>query len=136
VIIVVVIPPAIAVAITVAIPVMIMVEAAAVTVPVTAVELAALIARSDPCGAGIRRPSPISSVPTISMAYRIPITVDPIIIRARGNGANTHHAGTWWRTNSNSHGYLRTVGRRSCQKHSGKHRGQDIFFHVRSPLLG
>lgn len=122
--IVVVIPPAIAVAIAIPIPVVVMLEPPAVTVPVTAVKLAALITRSDPGSARIRRPGPISTMPPIAMAYGIPVPVHPIIISARRDRTDTHHAGTGWRANSDSHGYLSTVSRRSRQKHPGKHRGQ------------
>lgn len=122
--VVVVIPPAIAVAVAIPVPAMIMLEPPVVTIPVAGIKLATLVPGSDPRRAVIWRPGPISSVPPIPMTYRIPIPVYPIIIRVRRNGANTHHAGTWWRPNPNSKGYLSAVSRRSGQKHPGKHRGQ------------
>ena len=118
-----------------AIPAMIVLEPAAVTIPVTAIELPALIPRSYPDGAAIGRPRPISSVPMIAAAYRIPVPLYPVVIRARSHGPHLNHPGTRRLTNPDSYGYLSVNRRRSHHKNQGKQNGKHKFPHIRFSLL-
>jgi len=79
VVMIVVIFPAITVAIMVPVPPMVMLDMAARTVPITGVEASAIVARTDPAGAFIRRTSPIAAVPNVTAAHRIPIAFDPAV---------------------------------------------------------
>lgn len=119
-----------------AIPVMVVVNPSAVSTPIANVILAAFVARADPRGAFIGRPSPIAFMPSVAPAFRIPIPVYPIVIRTRGVWTYANHPGTRRLTNPDSHGYLSVDCRRSGQKRCSKQRGKDKFFHVRFPLLG
>ena len=90
VVMIVVILPAITVAIMVPVPVMVVLEVAARTVPITGVEASAIVARTDPARAFIRRASPIASMPDVMAADRVPITIDPGVF-GFGAGADRAH---------------------------------------------
>jgi hypothetical protein len=52
------------------------------TVPVAGIIAVPVVARGDPVGAGIRRTRPVTGVPLIAGADRIPISTYPLIARA------------------------------------------------------
>jgi len=73
------------IAIAIAVPSMIVLHPAAVALPVACKELAPVIARPNPAGARIRRTSPISVMPPITVSGRIPVTVYPEVIGSRSS---------------------------------------------------
>ena len=89
--------PAAMVAVVVVIPVVVVIEPAVGSVPVAGVVAATFVARPDPASALIRRTRPVTGMPAIVMAYRIPVAVYPEEFRARGHGADGNHArrGRW-----------------------------------------
>src|SRR5215467_8381875 len=78
--IVVMLAPAITVAIVITVPMVVVFETAAVAIPVTAVEMAAFVARADPACAHVGRTSPIAAMPDVTAVDGIPVTVNPYII--------------------------------------------------------
>jgi hypothetical protein len=75
-------PMPVVIPVAIMIPVVIVLDTAAVSFPIASIVLAALIARRHPVRAVIRRASPITVVPFVMVSYRIPVTIDPCIIRA------------------------------------------------------
>jgi len=63
--------------IMVAVPSVIVLESTPAAVPVAVIEQSAFITRPDPTRALIRRPAPVTLVPSIVVPYRIPIPVHP-----------------------------------------------------------
>jgi len=88
---------------------MVVVDEAAIAFPPTRVILSTYVVRIHPVRALVRRPRPVAVMPRITRALGIPITLDPLIVRA---GASRHAIRAWrWRlTNANSEGNLR-IGR-------------------------
>src|SRR2546429_4446785 len=118
----VVILPATTVAIMVPVPVMVVLEVAARTIPITGVEASAIVARTDPARAFIRRASPIAAVPDVMAAHRVPITIDPRVF-VFGAGADwTHGVDARWRRRSdlNADGNLA-----ECRRRSNKNRARE-----------
>ncbi len=126
-----VVTPAVAVAVSaVTIPTMVMFKAPPVTVPVTGVELAAFIARAHPRGTCVWGPRPIPSVPAIMPADRIPVTVNPVVVRPWCDGAHADVARTRWRADSDTHCDLRRAESwGSAQQHAGKQCSSKKFSH-------
>lgn len=89
-----VVTPAVVVAIMVVIPMMVMFEAAAVAVPVAVVIAAAFMARANPARASIGRQRPIAGMPAIVMSVRVPIAINPEVIRPR---THRYDIVAWWR---------------------------------------
>ena len=75
--------------------------------PVSRVISPAVMVGRYPDGAGIRRASPVSSMPLIVVAHRIPVTRYKRIPGTRASRLNSHDAHRRRRTNSDSHGELR-----------------------------
>src|SRR5579872_7319958 len=65
------------IAVVVAIKVVIVFAAAVIAVPIAIEEALAVMVRSHPAGADIRRPGPISGMPFIVPAYGIPVACHP-----------------------------------------------------------
>jgi hypothetical protein len=84
------------------VPAVIVLHMAAIPVPISCVELLAVVAGCDPVGALIGRPSPISFVPLVVVADWIPIAVHESIPRARTLGHNANDSRTWRRTDSDA----------------------------------
>jgi hypothetical protein len=84
-------PIPIEIARAVPIPAMVVVKAAPVTFPVALKELATLVARSNPTGSAVGWAAPISVMPAVSAAYRIPIAVYPKVIRPRRAWTGMNH---------------------------------------------
>jgi hypothetical protein len=80
---VVVVVKAILIPIVVIVPVVIMFEAATISVPVTRIKLLSIMARLDPTSALIGWPRPVTVMPFIVVADRIPVTAYPCESRAR-----------------------------------------------------
>src|SRR5258707_15566421 len=83
------IPPM--VAFTVAIPFVAMLKAAAIAFPVAIEIESALVAWTNPAGAGIRSASPITFVPAVMPVRGIPIAVHPEKVGARRAKRLNHH---------------------------------------------
>ena len=77
-------------AIVIAIPPVIVFEAPARSVPKSRVEHGAVVARSHPMCALVRRTGPITLMPAVAAAIGIPITVYPEEAGSGGNRANAH----------------------------------------------
>jgi len=69
-----VVVPVIAIA-AVAVPAMVVLEAAPIALPVTTVKALTFIARPDPARAPVRRSSPVSVVPPITVSVSVPVAV-------------------------------------------------------------
>ena len=119
VVMIVVILPAITVAIMVPVPVMVVLEVAARTIPIAGIEALAIVARTDPARAFIRRASPIAAVPDVMAAHRVPITIDPGVFGFRAGADWADCIDARWRRRSdlNADGNLA-----ECRGRSNKNR--------------
>ena len=94
------------VAVVVAIPVMVVLHPAAISVPVTDEIALAIVMRSDPTSALIRRPRPIALVPFVMVSHWIPVALDPNKLGARSLRRYRNNARRWRSTNADSDGDL------------------------------
>src|SRR6476619_7386046 len=76
------------------IPAMIVFHVAARTFPVSFEVLAAIVVRSRPVRALIRRSRPVPVMPGPASTYWIPVTLDPFVARSR---RRCHTIRPWWR---------------------------------------
>jgi hypothetical protein len=74
------------IAVTIAIEAVFMFAAASVTFPISSKKTRSVMVRSDPPGARIGRASPVTPMPLIVPALRIPVSVDPNELGARTHG--------------------------------------------------
>src|SRR6266705_3379004 len=65
------------IAVPVAVPAVVMLPAAAISFPVTDKELFPIVARGDPTRLRIWWPGPITFMPPVAPAHRIPVTIYP-----------------------------------------------------------
>ena len=86
---------AVAVPIVIMIPMMIMFYMSAVAIPVAGEEAFAVVMRRHPAGPGIGWQSPVAFVPPVMSSHRVPVTVDPNIIRTRCPRDYSQHARRW-----------------------------------------
>lgn len=93
---------AVIVSIVIAIPVVIMVEAPATAIPITGIVPVAIVMRPNPSSPDVRRPRPVSGVPPVATAFRVPVAVNPTVFRTRSNGADCDDARRGWRADANA----------------------------------
>jgi hypothetical protein len=86
----------------VVIPTMVVLHAAAFTLPISGEIAPSVISGRNPSRGRIRHAGPITAVPLIVVSNRIPITVDPIEIRAGADRTRTNHPQRWGRANGDS----------------------------------
>lgn len=91
---------------TVSVPLVIVIESTAVTFPVTFIILLSVVARFHPSSALIRWSRPVTIVPAIASALRVPITPDPCVILAWASRYNSNYTRAWRWANSDSKGDL------------------------------
>src|SRR5882672_8557394 len=102
--------------------IVIVVEAAARAIPITGIEASAIVARTDPARAFIRRTSPIASVPDVTAADRVPVAFDPTVF-GFGAGADWTDCvdARWrWRSDLDADGNLA-----ECRGSSNKNRARE-----------
>ena len=90
---VIVIVPAPVIAVVVAIPSVVVINVAVRAIPIAGVESLAVMTRSDPTRAFVRRAGPIAFMPTIASAAWIPISVNPDELWSRLRGKNGDYPG-------------------------------------------
>ena len=66
--------------VTVAVPSVVMIEIAAIAIPAAFIVLISLITRFHPACAAVGRPSPVSLMPFVLVAYWIPVAVYPEVV--------------------------------------------------------
>jgi len=81
VVVVVVIVPVVVVAVVLLIPMMIVFDAAVRAIPISAIVAAAFMAPCDPMRTRIRRTRPVTGVPNVAAIYRIPVAINPHVVR-------------------------------------------------------
>ena len=84
------------------IPTVIMIHAAVFPFPIAIEEAFTIVVRAHPMGAGVWWARPISVVPSVFTAYRVPVAIHPRVVRARCNGPDANYSRWWWRSNANS----------------------------------
>ena len=109
------------------VPLVIVFDAAVLAIPVSGEELTAVMAGSYPTRPGIRRTRPVSVVPLIVSAHRIPVAIYPEEIRPRCVGSHSHDARGWRRSDSDAQRDLR-VERSPGQKQQC----EQFVFHTKS----
>ena len=116
--------------ITVVVPAVVVGQLAALPFPIAGKILLAIMMRFHPTRAGIRRTGPISVVPFVVVAHRVPIAAYPGIICARTSWLHSENP-HWWRgADSHSDGEL-SESRPGCQQCQYGQFG----FHDSIPLL-
>jgi hypothetical protein len=113
------VPPEVSIPVT--IPVVVVLNPPAIAFPIASVVLAALVSWAHPTCTGIRRTSPISAMPLVTVSYWIPVPIDPYEVRSwphRGNPNNRRRR----RADSHSYRDLSHRWKRTKQKHYDKRR--------------
>lgn len=100
------------------IPAMVMGEVAATIFPVTDEILSADVVRIDPVRAFVRRMRPVTVVPLVVRSLRIPISLDPPVVRARA-GWDAIGARRRRRADLNAEGNLRLDRRSGDEERCG-----------------
>lgn len=113
-----------------AVPSMVVRDLAVRAIPVACVVELSIMTRSHPVGAGVRRARPVSVVPPIVVAHRIPVAPYPNMIGARASWLNPDYTYRWWRADSNSDGDFSEYCSR-CQQHQYN----QFTFHDSTPFL-
>ena len=95
----------------VSVPVMVVTNVAAIAFPATGIVPSASVVGGDPVRTGIRRPRPVTVVPSIVRSLRVLVAFDPYVF---GAGWRRHAVRPWgrWRTDVNVNGHL-GMGRRA-----------------------
>src|SRR5215831_13369788 len=94
--------------VSVAVPVVVMFKSTAVSVPVTQKERPPIVTRRDPVSPRIRRSSPVTFMPPVTVFRHIPITVYPHELGSRLRRHHVNHSRWRRRTNSDTNGDLST----------------------------
>jgi hypothetical protein len=81
---------------------MVVFKSATVAFPISLEELLSIVVGPHPSGARIRWSSPISFVPLVASAHRIPITINPNVVGAWTYRPNPHDPGSRRRPYSDS----------------------------------
>src|SRR5258708_6412585 len=89
------------------IPLVVVVDSAALACPVAFVKTLSVVAGGHPTRTRIGRPGPVSIVPLVAIAHRIPVAGDPKELRARSAGLHHHRARRRRGADSDANGYLR-----------------------------
>jgi len=98
------------VAVVIFIPPVIMLYAAVTSVPITAIEAFAVMARSDPARALVGWPGPVTFMPPITAAGGIPVTANPDEVRTGLLGNYRDHPWRGWRKNPDANRDLSAGG--------------------------
>jgi len=120
---------AVMIALVVVVPAMVVVDPAALAFPVAVKESFSVVASRHPAGTFVRRPSPITFVPPVVPAHRIPITRYPHELRAGSLRQNANHASRRRRTDSDSNRNLRCQCGYAAQQHGGDEYSSREFIH-------
>src|SRR5436190_19483086 len=94
------------VSVTVAVPAMVMLEAPAIALPVAFEKHCAVMTRPHPTCVRIRGPGPVAVVPSVVVPDRIPVTINPEVVRSRNRRTDVHHTGRRRGTDPNPDGNL------------------------------
>jgi hypothetical protein len=86
----------------VSVRVVIVVHPTVISVPVTRKELLSVVMRLYPASTLVWGASPIAGMPSVLLSHWVPIAVYPNEIGSRSLRLNSNHAGSRWRTNSDS----------------------------------
>ena len=97
-----IVPVMMVVAVAIVIPAVIVLETPVRPVPVTCVELLAIVVRPNPARACIGRLSPITFMPAVVLSHRIPIAFHPQEVRTGTNRVNANDMRWRWRSDSDS----------------------------------
>ena len=124
VLLVVVVAIVVAVVVAVAVPAMVVRDLAPIAIPVAFIEAFSIMTRLNPARASVRWTGPVSVVPLIVVADRIPVARYPGIAGAGTSWLNPEHTYLWRRADSHSDGELREDGPRSRQ-----HQHNQFSFH-------
>ena len=93
-----------------AVPLMVMLKLAAISVPIPSVEHPSVVARLHPTGILVRRPSPVTLMPRVTLSYRVPITLEPHELWTWLSWQHTNHAGARRSAHADSDGILSPDG--------------------------
>jgi hypothetical protein len=89
------------VAVVAPIPTVVVLEPAVIPVPIALEVLSPLIPGTDPASAVVRRPRPVAIVPSVVSSCRIPIAIDPEVVRSGTHGPYADNPGRRRRANPN-----------------------------------
>jgi len=111
------------------VPFVIVVNVSVRTIPITGVEAATFVARSDPARSTVGRAGPVTFMPAVVSGNGIPVAFDPEKVRRRLIGHDDDGARWWRRANLNTDVNL-GFGRNADEKKRGKRgRFQQSFNH-------
>src|SRR5258708_37120859 len=88
------------------VPFMVVGDMAAIAIPVAFKVTLSVVMRFHPMGAGVHRTDPVSFVPLIAAAHRIPVAPYPRIAGAGTLRLSPSSTGRWQCAGSSSHGHM------------------------------
>jgi hypothetical protein len=95
------------IAVVIAIPVVIVFHPAVRAIPVTGIVHGAVMTRRHPCRALIRRPAPITCMPSVAASLGIPVAIDKRVTRPWTHRLHSNDPWLRRRSDSDSHRELR-----------------------------
>jgi hypothetical protein len=104
--------------ISIFVPIVIVLHAPMLAFPVPVIEFPALITRREPMGARIRCSRPIALMPLPVAPYRVPIAINPRVVRSWTSWKNSNHRGRRRRTDPYTKGNL--TGKNGCSNQTGR----------------
>ena len=115
-VVVIMIVPAAMIAVVIFIPTVVVFYAAAFAFPVAVIEAFAVVTRTNPARACVRRARPVAFMPAIMSAHGIPITANPDEFRSGLRWKDSNYARRGWRADPDADRDLSVCGVGSCQQ--------------------
>jgi hypothetical protein len=115
----------VSVVVTTAVPAMVVAELAAIAIPVAFIEALAIVTRRHPVYARVSWTGPVSLVPLIVVAHRVPVARYPGIAGAGTSRLHSQYTDRWRRADSHSDGKLGE----SCSRGQQRHHYNQFGFH-------
>jgi hypothetical protein len=109
---------------------MVVLDLAVITIPVAFMEAFSIMPGFYPACAVVRWTRPVSIVPFIVVAHRVPVASDPGIVRPGASGLNPEYTYRWRRADSHANGKL-SENRSSREQHQN----HQFSLHDLTPFL-
>jgi hypothetical protein len=118
------------------VPAVIVFEAAMISVPIAGEKLPPVVVRRYPVCSHIRRASPVTLMPSVMSANRIPVAFYPYEIGTRSHWYDMNYTRGWRGPDSDSNGNLCLHSRSAIEKNRGNKRSSHkVSHHFSSPWM-
>src|ERR1043166_1216786 len=120
----------VAVFVAVTVPAMVVTNLSALALPISLVEELSIMTGRHPMRAGVGWTSPVSVVPFIAVAHRVPVAIYPKIVGARTSRLNSDYTRPWGCGDSDPYGKLS-----DCSSCCQQDRYKQFSFHGSDPFF-